>query len=129
MLNCAVWARKSAPSSGLIGFWYLSWATRSLRKASLPMASGAGGEAGFLQGGPQLGHRPVEKLAGGGLAGVEREMNGSPLDGDLDPDGAEFGRTQVESELVVTVAPVPQRLYDRDDLIGQREGFGPGGGR
>src|SRR3989442_1030591 len=36
MVNWAVWAMNCELSTGSIGFWYLSWATSSLRNASFP---------------------------------------------------------------------------------------------
>src|SRR5689334_12424626 len=35
MVNWAVWAMNCELSTGSIGFWYLSWATSSLRNMSL----------------------------------------------------------------------------------------------
>src|SRR3954469_10062896 len=39
IVNWAVWAMNCVPSAGLMGFWYLSWATSSFRKASFPRPS------------------------------------------------------------------------------------------
>src|SRR5438045_8636851 len=41
MVNCAVWAMNCELSTGSIGFWYLSWATSSLRNMSLPLICGS----------------------------------------------------------------------------------------
>src|SRR3954453_18876731 len=34
-VNCAVWARNCVESAGLLGSWYLSWATSNFRNVSL----------------------------------------------------------------------------------------------
>ena len=36
--NWAVWPISAVPSVGLLGSWYFSWATSSLRNVSLPIA-------------------------------------------------------------------------------------------
>src|SRR5204862_3296476 len=48
IVNCAVCCRNWVPSVGLMGFWYLSWATRSFRKVSLVSVADFVGEAVLL---------------------------------------------------------------------------------
>src|SRR5438067_598408 len=121
MVNWAVWAMNCELSTGSMGFWYLSWATSSLRNMSLPdtwgsvwpVAPASGAETG--DGSAAEAIRPVTKVIASMLT------------------GAPFFRSQEQVE--PSVAPPVQRDDSRHDLVrhlrrGRGRGrFGRGGDR
>ena len=75
-------------------------------------------QPGVEQGRAELGEGGGQQPAGGGLGGVEGEVDGLLLHRDLDPNGAEVVRPELERHLVPTIAPPVQRDDGRHDLFG-----------